>query len=56
MARLVVKHHRPHRTWVSAAVGTAAVLLAVWLAFVYGEYRAGFDRQAAGALKPHARK
>lgn len=51
MARLVVKHHRPHRTWVSAAVGTAAVLLAVWLAFVYGEYRAGFDRQAAGALK-----
>lgn len=51
MTRLVVKHHRPHRTWVTAAVGAAAVLIAVWLAFVYGEYRAGFDRQAAVALK-----
>ena len=50
-ARLVVKHHRPHRTWVWAAVGSAAVLAAVWGAFVYGEYRAGFDRQAAVALK-----
>ena len=51
MTRLVVKHHRPHRTWVTAAVGTAAVLTAIWVAFVYGEYRAGFDRQAAVALK-----
>src|SRR6185437_14964261 len=51
MARLVVKHHRPHRTWVTAAVGAAAILTAVWAAFVYGEYRAGFDRQAAVALK-----
>jgi len=50
-ARLVVKHHRPHRTWVWVAVGSAAVLAAVWLAFVYGEYLAGFDRQAAVALK-----
>ncbi|HEY3644839.1 MAG TPA: DUF6776 family protein [Gammaproteobacteria bacterium] len=51
MTRLVVKHHRPHRTWVTAAVAAAAVLAAVWGAFVYGEYRAGFDRQAAVALK-----
>jgi len=51
MARLVVKHHRPHRTWVTATVGTVAVLAAVWGAFIYGEYRAGFDRQAAVALK-----
>ncbi len=51
MTRMVVKHHRPHRTWVWATVGTVAVLAAVWGAFVYGEYRAGFDRQAAVALK-----
>jgi len=31
--------------------GVGAVLLAVWGAFVYGEYRAGYDRQAAVALK-----
>jgi hypothetical protein len=51
MTRLVVKHHRPHRTWVTVAVSVVAVLGAVWLAFAYGEYRAGFDRQAAVALK-----
>jgi len=51
MARLVVKHHRPLYTWLLRAGGVAAVLLAVWGAFVYGEYRAGFDRQAAGALQ-----
>jgi hypothetical protein len=51
MTRLVVKHHRPHRTWVTATVGTLVVLAAVWGAFVYGEYRSGFDRQAAVALK-----
>jgi hypothetical protein len=48
---MVVKHHRPHRTWVTATIAMAAALAAVWLAFVYGEYRAGFDRQAAVALK-----
>jgi hypothetical protein len=32
-------------------VGTLVVLAAVWGAFVYGEYRSGFDRQAAVALK-----
>jgi hypothetical protein len=48
---MVVKHHRPHRAWVTAAAATAAALAAVWIAFVYGEYRAGFDRQAAVALK-----
>lgn len=51
MARLVVKHHRPYRVWVVAGLGAVAVLGAVWGAFVYGEYRAGFDRQAAGVLK-----
>lgn len=51
MTRLVVKHHRPHRTWVAALIAAAVALGAVWGAFVYGEYRAGFDRQAAGALK-----
>ncbi|HEX4299467.1 MAG TPA: DUF6776 family protein [Gammaproteobacteria bacterium] len=51
MTRMVVKHHRPHRAWVTAAIATAAALAAVWIAFMYGEYRAGFDRQAAVALK-----
>lgn len=51
MARLVVKHHRPLHTWLWRAGGGVAVLLAVWVAFAYGEYRAGFDRQAAGALQ-----
>lgn len=51
MTRLVVKHHRPHRTWLAAVIGVAAVALGLWGAFVYGEYRAGFDRQAAVALK-----
>ncbi|HEY1990903.1 MAG TPA: DUF6776 family protein [Gammaproteobacteria bacterium] len=51
MTRLVVKPHRPHRTWLTASVAVAAVLGAIWGAFVYGEYRAGFDRQAAGVLK-----
>jgi hypothetical protein len=36
---------------VTATIATAAALTAVWLAFAYGEYRAGFDRQAAVALK-----
>jgi hypothetical protein len=51
MTRMVVKHHRPHRTWVTVTVAIVAALAAVWIAFVYGEYRAGFDRQAAVALK-----
>jgi hypothetical protein len=51
MTRLVVKHHRPHRTWLAAVIGAGAVLFAIWGAFIYGEYRAGFDRQAAVALK-----
>ena len=38
-------------TWLVRVGGSAAVLLGLWLAFVYGEYRAGFDRQAAGALQ-----
>ncbi|MGE5624695.1 MAG: DUF6776 family protein [Bacillota bacterium] len=51
MARLVVKHHRPLHSWLFRLGAVAAVLLAIWGAFVYGEYRAGFDRQAAGALQ-----
>ena len=34
-----------------AGGGAGAVLLTVWGAFVYGEYRSGYDRQAAVALK-----
>ena len=33
------------------ALTSCLAFAAVWLAFVYGEYRAGFDRQAAGVLK-----
>jgi hypothetical protein len=51
MTRLVVKRHRPLRSWLMTGAGVGAVLLAVWGAFVYGEYRAGYDRQAAVALK-----
>jgi hypothetical protein len=51
MTRLVVKRHRPLRSWFMAAAGAGAVLLAIWGAFAYGEYRAGYDRQAAVALK-----
>ena len=51
MTRLVVKHHRPARTWIAIAGVAVAVLAAVYGAFVYGEYRSGFDRQAAGALQ-----
>ncbi|HLW75158.1 MAG TPA: DUF6776 family protein [Gammaproteobacteria bacterium] len=51
MPRLVVKHHRPFHTGLAIAGGTAAILFALWGAFAYGEYRAGFDRQAAGALQ-----
>ncbi|HEX2668373.1 MAG TPA: DUF6776 family protein [Gammaproteobacteria bacterium] len=51
MTRLVVKHHRPHRTWLAVTGGSAAMLLALWGAFAYGEYRAGYDRQAAVALQ-----
>ncbi|MFI4921709.1 MAG: DUF6776 family protein [Gammaproteobacteria bacterium] len=39
------------RTWLMAAGAGGAVVLAVFLAFVYGEYRSGYDRQAAVALQ-----
>jgi len=35
------------RTWLGIAGIAAAVVAAVFAAFVYGEYRAGYDRQAA---------
>ena len=38
------------RTRLAIAGIATAVAAAVYLAFVYGEYRSGFDRQAAGAL------
>ena len=38
------------RTWLGIAGIATAVVAAVFMAFVYGEYRAGFDRQAAVAL------
>ena len=51
MTRLVVKHHRPVRTWLAASVIIAAIAVALFGAFAFGEYRAGFDRQAASALQ-----
>jgi hypothetical protein len=38
------------RTWLGIAGIAAAVVAAVFAAFVYGEYRSGYDRQAAVAL------
>jgi hypothetical protein len=51
MTRLVVKHHRPLRTWLTGIVVGAAFVVAVMAAFAYGEYRAGYDRQAGVALR-----
>jgi len=51
MTRLVVKHHRPVRTWLAATGIAVATALALFGAYAFGEYRAGFDRQAAGALQ-----
>ena len=39
------------RTWLLVAGVGAAFVSAVFLAFVYGEYRSGYDRQAAVALQ-----
>jgi len=39
------------RTRLAIAAAAAAMALAIYGAFVYGEYRSGFDRQAAGALQ-----
>lgn len=50
MPKLVVKHHRPLQTGLIGAGIAVAAMLAVWAAFVYGEHRAGFDREAAGQL------
>ncbi|HEV2110777.1 MAG TPA: DUF6776 family protein [Gammaproteobacteria bacterium] len=38
------------RTRLAIAGIATAVVAVVYIAFVYGEYRSGFDRQAAGAL------
>jgi hypothetical protein len=51
MTRLVVKHHRPMHTWLWVTAGSVAAVLAVCAAFMYGEYRSGYDRQAAVALQ-----
>ena len=39
------------RTRLAIAGIATAVVAAIYVAFVYGEYRSGFDRQAAGALQ-----
>jgi hypothetical protein len=51
MTRLVVKHHRPLRTWLTGIIVGAAFVVAVMAAFAYGEYRAGYDRQAGASLR-----
>lgn len=51
MTRLIVKHHRPVRTWLAAAGIITAIAVALFAAFAFGEYRAGYDRQAASALQ-----
>lgn len=42
---LVVKHHQPRRIWLFRLGLVAAVLVSLWGAFFYGEYRVGFDRR-----------
>lgn len=49
--QLVVKHHQPHKPWVLAILVVALFIVAVWGAFVYGEWRAGFDRSAAASMR-----
>ncbi|HEX5339686.1 MAG TPA: DUF6776 family protein [Gammaproteobacteria bacterium] len=51
MAKLIVKHHSPRQTWTLRSLLTIAVIAALWAAFVYGEWRAGYDRSAAAAIQ-----
>lgn len=51
MTKLIVKHHSPRQTWTFRALLTLAVIVALWAAFVYGERRAGYDRDAAAVLQ-----
>lgn len=51
MAQLVVKHHRPYRPWLLIGLLAALFAGAVWGAFVYGQWRAGYDRLAAAGLR-----
>ncbi|HET7921744.1 MAG TPA: DUF6776 family protein [Gammaproteobacteria bacterium] len=50
MTKLIVKHHSPRQTWTLRGLLALAVIVALWAAFVYGERRAGYDRNAASAV------
>ena len=49
--RLVVKHHRPRRTWLLILGIAGGAMAALWGAFFYGEYRVGFDRRELISLQ-----
>lgn len=51
MTKLVVKHHQPLRPWLLTGSAVLAVIVLVWAAFVYGEWRAGYDRLAAAGMQ-----
>ncbi|MGH8282419.1 MAG: DUF6776 family protein [Gammaproteobacteria bacterium] len=49
--QLVVKHHRPLRSWLAAVIALVVVVILILLAVFYGESRAGYDRLAAMKLQ-----
>lgn len=49
--QLVVRHHRPFRRWLLAGAALFVVVVLVVAAFVFGEYRSGYDRLAAQQLQ-----
>jgi hypothetical protein len=49
--QLVVKHHRPVRSWLTLGIALVVAVVLILLAFGYGESRAGYDRLAAMALQ-----
>jgi len=52
MARkLVVRHHQPIKLWLGAGFIVAAIIVLIFLAYFYGESRAGYDRMAAARLQ-----
>lgn len=51
MPQLVVKHHQPLKVWLAVSIALIAAVLLIWLAFIYGEARAGYDRSAAAKLQ-----
>lgn len=51
--KLVVKHHRPIKAWLLSGLALAAVAALVFVAFFYGEFRAGYDRIVAARSQDH---